>query len=462
MSTPSRPPASEAPRQLTVPLPLKFDLEDDESNYDPDIPYASSSTHLVLGYKNSVCIYSLPAFDLVDTIHPGNLVEHKGSLRVYGRFLVVMHSESYGSNAFEDRCLLYIWDLLARKHIGTVIRNSQSYQVYMSVSLPSAKISEDGKLEGTSQKWPQDPVLIVASPMQNTLKGATYGIHLVRCLASAGRTALTGGWDGTVRAWDIIVGKCQMVFIGHTDAVDLVDLDEERIYSSSYDNTIRVWDRYKGDCLHVHVLEVVKSPADIFFTPSYIVALANASELSIWDIVSGKLEHRINNQPLWDLGSFRRTLATIEHDELNQSIFWVRIWDLRSGQPIRTSSFEPGFLKIQRFFQGRFFIGISKEDEGHVLKVWDFGDNDAEYGEVRDDDHGNSRDNSIDKIKEVTRDDCRMSVSPSPSSSAVEGAMAGNSMIASKRKRSPTPDLFPKRKREKNDEHDEQVSTSQT
>ncbi|PPR01433.1 hypothetical protein CVT26_015435 [Gymnopilus dilepis] len=547
MSTPSRPPASQGPCQLTVHLPPEINLKfQDYWN----LKFATTTTQLALGYRDSVWIYSLPEFDLVDTINPGHLAGHEEPLRVYGRFLVVM-CESYGSGVFEDtRCFLYIWNLSARKHIGTVICNSRSYKVYMSVSLPSAKISGDGKLEGTTPEWLQDPVLIVAlltdgisgdnletyvlhCPDAENVEGGnerTQGfqlpmaptmtlcqIHPLRCLASLGRMALTGGYDATVRAWDIMTGKCQMVFIGHNATVRQVDLDEERIYSTSDDHTIRMWDRSKGDCLHVFVGYFSK----MFVTLPYLIATTIGSSVYIWDIVSCKLMHTIDNQRNCNLDQIQgkeHTLATIEAFE-GSRFHCFRIWDLRSRRPIRTSSFESGILQERRFFQGRFFIGIAEEDEGHVLKVWDFGANydslDAEVGLGNDDSRSSTvgmtdeiggigkddggkpvapfssssvvegtlargstvrakgkrnkaknfilaRDNSIDEIEEVMGDDCGMSVSPSTSNNAVEGALADTSMTASKRKRSPTPDLFPKSKREKNDKHDEQVSTSLT
>lgn len=266
MSSPSPLPASEAPRQLTVRLPLEIDPEEYEGYQD--IEFASSSTHLALGYENSVCIYLLPAFNLVDMIKPGNLTRGlPDPLRIHDRFLVILceSEHSVDSEDFEERCLLYIWDLSARKHIGSVICSTE---FFMSVSLPSGEISEDGELEGTFPGWHQNPALVVASPaegrngdnlatyvlnhpdaeniegsIERTRKplrgfrglghkrnGITQGyllmrpatticsIHTVYCLASMGRTALTGGLDGTVRDWDITTGKCQMVFIGHTAA----------------------------------------------------------------------------------------------------------------------------------------------------------------------------------------------------------------------------------------------------
>ncbi|PPQ78410.1 hypothetical protein CVT26_007766, partial [Gymnopilus dilepis] len=244
MSMPTPSPASEAPRQLTVPLPPKIDPEDHQY-----IEFASSSTHLVLGCNNSVSIYSLPAFDLVDTISPGRLLRYFDPLRVYERLLVVICDSYESEDPFKECCFLYIWDLSSREHIGTVIYNVNRTQILMSVSLPLAETPDDGERSSEPLKRPRDPFLILCvqangtlaeletyvlshqdkksvegciertrEPMVMTPAATICSVHLVYCLASMGRTALTGGWDRTVRAWDIIVGNCQMVFIGDSDS----------------------------------------------------------------------------------------------------------------------------------------------------------------------------------------------------------------------------------------------------
>ncbi|PPR01436.1 hypothetical protein CVT26_015439 [Gymnopilus dilepis] len=499
MSTPSRPPASEAPRQFTVPLPLEFDPQ----NYFPGPEFASSASHLALGCKNSVLVYSLPAFDLVDTIKPGNLTRGlPGPLHIHDRYLVIpCESEhSVGSEDFEERCLLYIWDLSTRKHIGSVIC---SIDFIISVSLPSAKTSEEGELEGTIPGWHQDPALVVASPaegrngdnlatyvlnhpdaekiegsIERTRKplrgfrglghkqnGVTQGhlllrpatticsIHTVYCLVSMGRTALTGGRDRTVRAWDITTGKCQMVFIGHTAPVIRLRLDEERIYSASGDCTIRVWDRYQGDCSHVvelkhsrlemHSLDIcVTSPYLIVSSTSYYRYDFRDSPVFIFNIISGKFEQTINGQWRCNLGPIRGTEPTLATIGLaaNQHLPCFKILDLRSGRFVTSSLFEPGFLAKQWFIQGRFFMGITGENKGHILKVWDFDANESLDTEVMlgNDGHRRSRDDVTYNLKpgEANKDDQRKAMAPSASSSVIEGGSSANSKTTEKRKRS--------------------------
>ncbi|PPQ74258.1 LOW QUALITY PROTEIN: hypothetical protein CVT26_004451 [Gymnopilus dilepis] len=427
MSTPLPPPAAEAPRQLTLHLPPEFAPE---PWYFP-INFASSTTHMVLGFENCVCIYSLPEFDLIDTITPGKLSGKVEPLKVYERILVVI-CDFYDSDGVETGWFLYIWDLSARKHIGSVMCNVD--RIFVTVSLPTPEISDDGQRSSKSPECARNPLLIVCSqgntadletyvlhyPDAENVEGGmeeTLGLflitpttticstHAVYSLASMGSTALTGGWDGTVRIWDLVAEYCELVLIGHTGPVSRVHLDDEKIYSSSDDHTIRVWNRYNGDCIHLLEIPGSMIVRNMFVTLPYLIATTTGTTVSVWDIVSGKLEHRINNQGRCDWGPIRGkepTLATIESDYYSIN-YQYRMWDLRSGRLLTSSSFEPGFLEEEIFLQGRFFMGLAIQDDGYVLKVWDFGAKDSLATEVGNNDRASSspRGDVRDKAEET-------------------------------------------------------------
>ncbi|PPQ82682.1 hypothetical protein CVT26_000883 [Gymnopilus dilepis] len=456
MSTPSHPPALEAPRQLTVPLPLEFDPEEYASYQG--FSFASSGTHLALGCKNSVWIYSLPAFDLIDTINPGNLTQALNvPLQIHERFLVVILDS-------EDGYFLYIWDLSARKHIGTAMRNVDYFRIFVSISLPFADIPGDSQRSLPERH--RDPLLIVCSLTNGTVANLeTYvlihpdaenidggierteeillmtpetticPIHEVFCFGSMGRTALTGGKDGTVRAWDIIAGTCELVLIGHTGFVRRVGFDKEMIYSASNDGTVRLWDRYKGDCLHV--LDVSKSDYGIkaFLPSAFNHSLPpHGSTVFILDIVSDKPEHSIDKQLYSDLGPIHgkeRTLATLEAD-LKGTIYWFRMWDIRSGRLLTSSSFEPGPLLKEWFFQDRYFVGIDGQNGRFILRAWDFGANDSLDTEVGlgNNDKRNSRYDVTYKPEEAGKDYHGKAMVPSPSDCVVDDTLPGGSTMS--------------------------------
>ena len=62
-------------------------------------------------------------------------------------------------------------------------------------------------------------------------------------LSPDGRRALSGGFDRTMRLWDVEVGKQLGSFPGHSELVYHVAFspDGRRALSSSFDKTIRLW-----------------------------------------------------------------------------------------------------------------------------------------------------------------------------------------------------------------------------
>jgi len=59
-----------------------------------------------------------------------------------------------------------------------------------------------------------------------------------------GQRVVSGSIDRTVRVWDLKVGQCLAILIGHTFRVDdiAVTADGRRAVSGSWDRTVRVWD----------------------------------------------------------------------------------------------------------------------------------------------------------------------------------------------------------------------------
>jgi WD40 repeat protein len=54
---------------------------------------------------------------------------------------------------------------------------------------------------------------------------------------------ISGGWDSTVRVWDLHQHSEQVIFEGHSGAIfALAVLPDGRVISSGWDKTVRVWD----------------------------------------------------------------------------------------------------------------------------------------------------------------------------------------------------------------------------
>ncbi|KAJ9462425.1 Myosin heavy chain kinase A [Diplonema papillatum] len=77
--------------------------------------------------------------------------------------------------------------------------------------------------------------------------------EMIRCLACYGYNLFSGGDDKVIRCMDTEAGSGQEVreFIGHTDAVNALLVQDGYLFSGSKDNTIRAWNMEHGECIWV-------------------------------------------------------------------------------------------------------------------------------------------------------------------------------------------------------------------
>ncbi|XP_054254862.1 F-box/WD repeat-containing protein 10-like [Indicator indicator] len=62
-------------------------------------------------------------------------------------------------------------------------------------------------------------------------------------------SVLSTGFDLSIRYWDIYSGACLKIFHGHSGTVTCLDLHEEHFVSGARDGTLKVWDLELGKCL---------------------------------------------------------------------------------------------------------------------------------------------------------------------------------------------------------------------
>jgi WD40 repeat protein len=66
---------------------------------------------------------------------------------------------------------------------------------------------------------------------------------------ASGQHLMSGGFDQTIKLWDVQTGNCLQTLEGHQGIISGLLPDREVLLSSSFDETIRCWNLKTGDCM---------------------------------------------------------------------------------------------------------------------------------------------------------------------------------------------------------------------
>jgi WD40 repeat protein/serine/threonine protein kinase/predicted alpha/beta-hydrolase family hydrolase len=201
-----------------------------------------------------------------------------------------------------------------------------------------------------------------------TMAGHAGGVDTVD-ISPAGRIAVSGGDDGSIRVWELDTGACSRILDGHTGRVESVCLhpDADRLLSSSRDGTIRLWDMGTGECLRV--LESGGRGTDTararFAADGQQAVVADPSgDLRLWDLKTGDLVRsmRTSTGHSLSVAADGRLAAYARGDR-------AELWDLQRGARVRSlgSEFLHSIHAVCISANGG--LAITAETEG--IRLWD-------------------------------------------------------------------------------------------
>jgi hypothetical protein len=106
-----------------------------------------------------------------------------------------------------------------------------------------------------------------------------------------GRYAVSAGWDGTVRVWDLETHSCVAVLEGHDGSVGTVAIsaDGRQAASGGVDTAVRVWDlraRRAVRTLAGHTAEVTS--VCFFLDGRHLASASRDKTVRLWDLDSGR------------------------------------------------------------------------------------------------------------------------------------------------------------------------------
>lgn len=185
--------------------------------------------------------------------------------------------------------VLRLWDLERRRQLRTF--RGPVRIAHFAEGLPRPEyeqvngvaMSLDGRVVVAALQY--SGVIYWRHRRKRKLDGHDGRVDVARVSAD-GRSILTGGWDATVRYWDVATGKCRHVLTGHTHPVIGLDLtaDGRFAFSAGMDDTVRIWDLAGGRC--VQTLEGITGVAAVRVAEdgSRAVSVGTDGFLRVWEL----------------------------------------------------------------------------------------------------------------------------------------------------------------------------------
>lgn len=186
-------------------------------------------------------------------------------------------------------------------------------------------------------------------------------------VSADGRTAVSGGADGTVRAWSVATGACTRVFHGHEHLVESVSLspDGRQVLSGSRDGTVRWWSVEDGECLGV--LGAPRGLGDsprVRFTADgerAVVAHPDAA-VRVWELGTGRERGSLRASSVSDIALSSTGLVAVAEGRA------VQLWDPRTaGSRMLHAEFLHTMRSVCLSADGR--LALTGEAEG--IRLWD-------------------------------------------------------------------------------------------
>jgi WD40 repeat protein/serine/threonine protein kinase len=193
------------------------------------------------------------------------------------------------------------------------------------------------------------------------------------CLSSDGRFALLGGYDKTLKLWDVKTGRCFLhIFIGYEGPVFSVCLSSDGRFALSEDdgNTLKLWDATTGlrQCLHTFTGHLACVNSVCLSTDSrFALSGSGDKTLKLWDIATGQCLRTFTGHAQGVssvcFSSDSRFVLSGSGDKT------LKLWNVKTGQCLRTFTGHEGLVSSVCFSaDGRFALSGGSFN---TLKLWD-------------------------------------------------------------------------------------------
>ncbi|KAF5699653.1 vegetatible incompatibility het-e-1 [Fusarium mundagurra] len=177
----------------------------------------------------------------------------------------------------------------------------------------------------------------------------------------------SGGYDKTVKIWDIATGVCRHTLEGHDDDVHSVTFLPDGLSLASASNIIKIWDTRTGLCLQTleghdgFVTSMASSPGG-----QYLASGSSDQTIKIWSSKTGKC--------LKTLEGYTHDVHSIAFSPNNERLVsgsadsTVKIWDMKSFSCLQRQAHDDIVRSVAFSPDSKRIASVS---QGDGIKIWD-------------------------------------------------------------------------------------------
>ncbi|MBD2743586.1 serine/threonine-protein kinase [Coleofasciculus sp. FACHB-1120] len=229
---------------------------------------------------------------------------------------------------------------------------------------PDAQILASGGFDRTIKLWDLKTGKLLNSLLEHSKPVLTVAF------SPNGQLLASGSVDNTLKLWSLPAGTVNCTIAGHLDSVISISVaispDGQAIASGSDDQTIKIWHLDSGELLHT--FRNSRGVNSVAISPNGHILASGSSDNSItlWDLGSGQvLETLVGHSRDVNAIAFSpngRILASGSSDNT------IKLWDLNSCQLLSTLEGHSDWVRAVAFSPNRQTLVSGSADA--TIKLW--------------------------------------------------------------------------------------------
>jgi len=261
----------------------------------------------------------------------------------------------YILSAGHGQSTIQLWDAATGRELETLAGHAENgFGNHALAFSPDGRMAISGGYDKTVRLWE-----IPSGKLISTCLGHTGMIFAV-AFSPDGRTAASGSKDNTVKLWNVGSGQEIRTLAGHTDAVGSLAFSPDGRYllTGGFDKTVRLWDTGTGEALKTftgHQWQI----ASVGFSPDGKYGFSRSGDriVKLWDIAKGRESRTFSADDVDAQGVPLGSQMVVSGEFSPDGRYMlttgregaIRLWDLPAGKVIKVFWGHTGWVPALAF-----------------------------------------------------------------------------------------------------------------